>query len=41
MAFQLATKRDSLQPLYTVRRIIVAPEWSAAGLVRVMNSSFK
>ena len=41
MAFQLATKRDSLQPLYTVRRIIVAPQWSAAGLVGVMKKAFK
>jgi len=41
MAFQLATKRDSLQPLYTVRRIIVAPQWSAEGLLKVMRSSFK
>jgi peptidoglycan/xylan/chitin deacetylase (PgdA/CDA1 family) len=41
MAYQLSTKRDSLQPLYTARRIIVSPEWSAPGLLRVMNSSFK
>jgi len=41
MAFQLATKRDSLQPLYTVRRVIVAPQWSADGLLKVMRSSFK
>lgn len=41
MAFQLATKRDSLQPLYTARRIIVAPQWSATGLLKVMQSSFK
>jgi peptidoglycan/xylan/chitin deacetylase (PgdA/CDA1 family) len=41
MAFQLATKRDSLQPLYTVRRVIVAPQWSAEGLLKVMRSSFK
>lgn len=40
MAFQLSTQRDSLQPLYTVRRIIVAPTWSPSGLLRVMRSSF-
>jgi peptidoglycan/xylan/chitin deacetylase (PgdA/CDA1 family) len=40
MAFQLSTKRDSLQPLYTARRIIVAPTWSSAGLLRTMRSSF-
>lgn len=41
MAFQLATKRDSTQPLYTVRRIIVAPSWNGNGLIRAMNNSFK
>ena len=41
LAFQLSTKRDSSEPLYTVRRIIVAPSWSAEGLIRVMKSSFK
>jgi peptidoglycan/xylan/chitin deacetylase (PgdA/CDA1 family) len=40
LAFQLATKRDQQEPLYTVRRVIVAPTWSAAGLIRVMRSSF-
>ncbi|HEV7334253.1 MAG TPA: polysaccharide deacetylase family protein [Flavisolibacter sp.] len=40
MAFQLSTKRDSLEPLHTVRRMIVSPEWSAEGMIRVMNSTF-
>ena len=40
MAFQLSTKRDSTEPLYTVRRMIVSPEWSAEGLVKVMGSTF-
>jgi len=40
MAFQLATKRDSLEPLFTARRIIVAPSWDGKGLIRAMNSSF-
>ena len=40
LAFQLSTKRDEEEPLYTVRRIIVAPTWSAEGLLRVMKSSF-
>ena len=40
LAFQLSTKRDSIQPLYTVRRIIISPTWSAQGVLRVMNSSF-
>ena len=41
MAFQLSTKRDSTEPLHTVRRIIVPPQWSAEGLLRVMRSAFK
>ena len=40
MAFQLSTKRDSLEPLYTVRRMIVSPEWSPEGMIRVMKSTF-
>ena len=41
MAFQLADKRDTEYPLYTVRRIIIAPTWTASGLLRVMRSAFK
>ena len=41
MAFQLSTPRDSMQPLYTARRIIVPPQWSAQGLLKVMRSAFK
>lgn len=41
LAFQLSTPRDSTEPLYTVRRIIIDPRWSAPGLLRVMGSSFK
>lgn len=40
LAFQLAANRDEQEPLYTVRRIIVAPTWSAEGLLRVMKSAF-
>jgi len=40
LAFQLSSKRDPQEPLYTVRRIIV-PGWSAQGLIRVMHTSFK
>ncbi|RYZ58964.1 MAG: polysaccharide deacetylase family protein [Chitinophagaceae bacterium] len=40
MAYQLSTKRDSLEPMYTVRRMIVSPEWSAEGMIRVMKSTF-
>jgi peptidoglycan/xylan/chitin deacetylase (PgdA/CDA1 family) len=41
MAFQLSDKRDPDYPLYTVRRIIIAPTWTAQGLLRVMRSTFK
>jgi len=41
MAFQLADKRDPEYPLYTVRRVIVAPTWTGQGLLKVMRSSFK
>jgi peptidoglycan/xylan/chitin deacetylase (PgdA/CDA1 family) len=41
MAFQLSDKRDQEYPLYTVRRIIVAPTWSPEGMLRVMRSAFK
>ena len=41
LAYQLSTPRDSTEPLYTVRRIIIDPRWSAEGLLRVMRSSFK
>jgi peptidoglycan/xylan/chitin deacetylase (PgdA/CDA1 family) len=40
MAFQLAEKRDSAMPLYTVRRIIVAPGWDGARMIRAMKSQF-
>lgn len=41
MSFILSTKRDSLDPLQTVRRMIVSPEWSPQGVVKVMKSTFK
>jgi len=40
LAFQLSTKRDAEEPLYTVRRMIVSPTWSAEGLLRTMHSTF-
>lgn len=39
LAFILSTKRDSVQPLHTVRRMIV-PEWTAQGMIRAMRKSF-
>jgi len=41
MAFSLATKRDSTEPLYTIRRILVPGQWSVNGLLRAMKQSFK
>ena len=39
-AFQLSTKRDEQEPLYTIRRIIVPGAWSAITLQHYMNNSF-
>jgi peptidoglycan/xylan/chitin deacetylase (PgdA/CDA1 family) len=39
IAFELSTKRDSLQPLQCVRRIIV-PDISAQSLLKSMRNSF-
>jgi len=41
IAYQLSTQRDSAQPLYTVRRMIVSPTWTAAGMIRAMKSTFR
>jgi len=40
LAFQLSTKRDPEEPLYTVRRMIVPFQWSPEGMLRVMKSAF-
>jgi peptidoglycan/xylan/chitin deacetylase (PgdA/CDA1 family) len=40
LAFILSTKRDSTQPLFTIRRIIVAGTWSTPGFLKAMQSSF-
>lgn len=40
LAFQLSTKRDPQEPLFTVRRMIVSPEWSAGGVLKVMRNTF-
>ncbi len=40
MAFILSTKRDSTEPLYTVRRLIVAGQWSTPGVLKVMKQTF-
>ncbi|HVZ98502.1 MAG TPA: polysaccharide deacetylase family protein [Chitinophagaceae bacterium] len=41
MAFILSTKRDSTEPLYTIRRMIVPGQWSIPGMFRAMKSTFK
>jgi peptidoglycan/xylan/chitin deacetylase (PgdA/CDA1 family) len=38
--FQLSDPRDKDDPLFTIRRFIIPGEWSAAGMMRVMKSSF-
>lgn len=41
LAFILSTKRDLTDPLYTIRRIIVAGTWSTPGFMKAIQSSFK
>lgn len=41
MAFSLSTKRDSTEPLYTVRRMIVPGTWSAPGMIKAMRKTFQ
>ena len=40
LAFILSTKRDSTQPLYTVRRMIVPGTWSTPGMMKAMRTTF-
>lgn len=40
-AFQLSTARDSTEPLYTIRRMIVPGDWTAPTMYRVMKKTFK
>lgn len=40
MAFILSTKRDSIEPLYTVRRMIVPGQWSTQGVLKAMKQTF-
>lgn len=40
LAFTLSGKRDSTQPLYTIRRMIVPGTWSANGMLKAMNTTF-
>ena len=40
LAFSLSTKRDTTEPLYTIRRILVPGTWSATGMLKAMRGSF-
>jgi len=40
LAFILSSKKDSTQPLYTVRRMLVPGTWSTPGLLKAMRSTF-
>jgi peptidoglycan/xylan/chitin deacetylase (PgdA/CDA1 family) len=41
LAFILSTKRDSTEPLHTIRRMIVPGTWSTPGMLKAMASTFK
>ena len=41
MAYILSTKRDSIDPLYTIRRIIISGTSSPQGMLKSIESSFK
>ncbi|MEZ7507124.1 polysaccharide deacetylase family protein [Flavobacterium sp. Arc2] len=40
MAFILSTKRDSIDPLYTIRRMIVSGTWNTEGMMKATASTF-
>lgn len=40
MAFILSTKRDSIDPLYTIRRMIVSGTWTTEGMMKSTESTF-
>ena len=40
LAFILSTKRDTTEPLYTVRRMIVPGQWSTKGMLNAMKATF-
>ncbi|MEO7119698.1 MAG: polysaccharide deacetylase family protein [Ginsengibacter sp.] len=40
MAFILSSKRDSTEPLYTIRRMIVPGQWSTLGMLKAMKQTF-
>jgi peptidoglycan/xylan/chitin deacetylase (PgdA/CDA1 family) len=40
MAFILSSKRDSTDPLFTVRRMIVPGQWSTPGMMKAIRQTF-
>jgi peptidoglycan/xylan/chitin deacetylase (PgdA/CDA1 family) len=40
LAFILSTKRDSTEPLYTIRRMIVPGTWSTPGMMKAIRTTF-
>lgn len=40
LAFTLSSKRDTINPLYTIRRMIVSGTWSTPGVLKAMESTF-
>lgn len=40
LAFTLATKRDTVEPLFTVRRMIVAGTWSTPTMLKAITTTF-
>ena len=40
LAFILSTKRDTTEPLYTIRRMIVPGQWSTKGMMSAMKATF-
>ena len=40
MAFILSSKRDSTEPLYTIRRMLVPGYWSTPGMFKAMKQTF-
>lgn len=40
LAFILSSKRDSTEPLYTIRRMIVPGTWSTQGMLKAMKQTF-
>jgi peptidoglycan/xylan/chitin deacetylase (PgdA/CDA1 family) len=40
LAFILSTKRDSTEPLHTIRRMIVPGQWTPGGMLKAMRTTF-